>query len=373
MQMNLPIRVAQIMGKMENGGVEAVTMNYYRHMDRSKVQFDFIVDSDSSFPQEEEIRALGGGVYKVAPYQHIKQNMADMKSIFSEKHYRIVQSNLTTMSVFSLHVAKKCNVPVRICHGHNTASRGETKKNVMKYMLRPFAKMDANYLFACSNYAGSWLYGENAMDHVRIVHNAVDIEKFGFQPLVRDALREEFGVKDNIVIGHIGRFVFQKNHEFLIDIFAKVHKMEPRAVLLLIGDGPLEASIKKKVYDMHLDKAVRFLGVRHDVERFYNAFDLFLLPSHYEGLPVVGVEAQTSGLPCIFSDAMTSDTKILDSTKMLRLSLSAEDWAKCILAQNLDIDRTGAAEIVRQRGFDIAVEAEKLQGFYLKAYMQSKE
>lgn len=372
MNIDYPIRIAQVMGKMENGGVEAVTMNYYRHLDRSKIQFDFIVDSDSSCPQEDEILSLGGRVYKVAPYQSIRRNMADMEIIFHQNQYLIVQSNLTTMSVFSLRTAKKCGVPIRICHGHNTASKGETKKNVLKYMLRPFAKMDANCLFACSSYAGQWLFGENAMKRVRVVHNAVDIEKFSFQQSERDEIRRELGIENNFVIGHIGRFVFQKNHEFLIDFFAKVYKMRPNAVLLLIGDGPLEDSIKQKVHTLHLDESVRFLGIRHDVEKYYNAFDVFVLPSHYEGLPVVGVEAQTSGLPCVFSDAMTIDTKILDSTRMLRLSLSTEDWAKCILAQDPPTDRKAAADVVRKRGFDISVEAAKLQEFYLRLYRKNK-
>ena len=173
------IRIAQIMGKMENGGVEAVVMNYYRHIDRNKIQFDFIVDNDSTCPQESEIIDLGGRVYRIAPYQNIKKNMEDLEQIFKKNKYKIVHSHLTTMSVFSLAVAKKCGVPVRICHGHNTAALGEGKKNIMKYMLRPFSKTFATHYFACSSYAEKWLYGKNIQKstNYKVIPNAIDVEK----------------------------------------------------------------------------------------------------------------------------------------------------------------------------------------------------
>ena len=293
--------------------------------------------------------------------------MRELKRVFMENNYKIVHAELTTMSMFSLAVASKCKVPVRICHGHNTASKGETKKNILKYALRPFAKVNANYLFACSQYAGNWLYGNSSIKSstVKVVRNAIDIERFRFNNEARRQVRSDLKIDDKFVIGHIGRFVYQKNHDFLIDIFYYVHKMNPDAVLLLIGDGPLENEIRKKVIAKNLNDAVIFLGVHQDIEKYYSAFDVFTLPSHYEGLPVVGVESQASGLPCVFSDAMTKETKILDSTKMLRLSLSAEDWAKCILAQLPLSNRQLCADIIRTKGFDISSEAKKLQEFYL--------
>ncbi|MBP3760865.1 MAG: glycosyltransferase, partial [Ruminococcus sp.] len=252
------------MGKMENGGVEAVVMNYYRHIDRSKIQFDFIVDNDSSCPQESEILSLGGKVIRIAPYQSIIANMHDLKRLFKENNYKIVHSELTTMSVFSLAVAKVCGVPVRICHGHNTACKGETKKNIMKYMLRPFSKTFATHYFACSDYAGKWLYGRNIIKSKKyhVIPNAIDTEKYRFNPEIRDEVRCSLGIEDKFVIGHIGRFVYQKNHDFLIDIFNEVHKQNHNAVLLLIGEGILLDDVKSKVHRPGLDNAVMFLGVR---------------------------------------------------------------------------------------------------------------
>lgn len=329
----MPVRVAQIMGKMENGGVESVVMNYYRHIDRSKVQFDFIVDNDSSCPQEDEIKSLGGRVYRIAPYQKIIANMRDLRKLFKRNKYKIVHAELTTMSVFSLAVAKSCGIPVRICHGHNTACKGETKKNIMKYILRPFAKVFATHYFACSDYAGKWLYGKNIgrSKRYKVIPNAIEVDKFRFNQSVRDEVRMELGIEDKFVIGHIGRFVYQKNHDFLIDIFSEVHKRKPDSVLLLIGEGELLESVKQKVQRLGLDSSVMFLGVRNDTYRLYQAFDVFVLPSRYEGLPVVGVEAQIAGLPCVMSDAMTMETKFTDELVFLQLDINTEDWAKMIL------------------------------------------
>ena len=356
------IRIAQIMGKMENGGVEAVVMNYYRHIDRNKIQFDFIVDNDSSCPQEQEILSLGGRVIRIAPYQSIISNMRDLKKLFKENDYRIVHAELTTMSVFSLAVAKACGVSVRIYHGHNTACKGETKKNILKYMLRPFSRTFATHYFACSDYAGKWLYGKSIDKSKRymIIPNAIDTEKYKFDPEVREAVRKELDIEDKFVIGHIGRFVYQKNHDFLIDIFNEVYKRNSNAVLLLIGEGALLDDIKAKVHKLGLDDVVHFLGVRQDAYRFYQAFDVFLLPSRYEGLPVVGVEAQIAGLPCVFSNSMTEETNFTNNLLFLNINDNEEMWAKRVL----DFINQTRNHVKKTDDFDIFIQAEKLGKLY---------
>lgn len=363
-----PLRIAQIMGKMENGGVEAVVMNYYHHIDRNKIQFDFIVDNDSSCPQEKEIIALGGRIYRITPYQSILKNMKDLEGLFRKNRYKIVHSQLTTMSVFSLAVAKKCGVPVRICHGHNTAAKGEGMKNIMKYTLRPFAKLFATHYFACSKYAGKWLFGEKAVrsGKVKILRNAIDLERFSFSQENRDAVRKELNIENKFVVGHIGRFAYQKNHEFLLDIFQEIYKKNQNSVLLLIGEGPLEEQIRLKAKEFP-EGAVKFLGVRSDTYRLYSAFDVFCLPSKYEGLPVVGVEAQANGLPCVFSDAMTREVKLLETVTFLNINEPAATWAKIFLKDRLD----NAGEIVRSSGFDIRLQAQKLEKTYEKLYSKT--
>lgn len=244
-----PIRIAQIVGKMMNGGVEAVVMNYYRHIDREKVQFDFIVDEDSTVIPKEEIESLGGRIFIVPPYQKLNKYMPALIKLFKENKYKIVHSHINTLSVFPLYAAKKAGVPVRIAHNHSTAAPGEWKKNILKYTLRPFAKVYATHYAACSRYAGEWLFGKRSMERgeVTIFNNAIDLDKFKYDENVRIEVRKELGLEGKFVIGHVGRFCYQKNQEFLIDVFEEVYKQNPNAVLLLIGDGPDREKIEEKI------------------------------------------------------------------------------------------------------------------------------
>ena len=317
-----PIVVAQIMGKWVGGGVEAVIMNYYRHIDRTKVQFDFICDEDSTNIPYEEIEKLGGKVILCPPYQKLHKYMKFLEKLFREKKYRIVHSNINTLSVFPLKAAKRAGVPVRIAHSHSTSNPKEWKKNLMKSVLRPFSKKYATDYFACSELAGRYLFGNKAVNanKVKIIHNAIDVDKFRYDPAARKRIRREIGLDDNdFVIGHIGRFVEQKNHRFLIDIFAEVKKEKKNAKLVLVGQGPLEEEIKEKVKSLNLEKDVVFLGQRNDTNKLYSVFDVFCLPSLYEGLPVVGVEAQTNGVYCVFSEYITKEIMISDDAEYVEI------------------------------------------------------
>ena len=320
-QKSEPIIVAQIMGKWLGGGVESVIMNYYRHIDRNKIQFDFICDEDSTNIPYEEIEKLGGKVILCPPYQKLPKYLKFLENLFREKQYRIVHSNISTMSVFPLYAAKKAGVPVRIAHSHSTSNPREWKKNLLKNALRPFSKKYATDYFACSELAGRYLFSDKTFNNgeVKIIRNAIDVEKFKFDPKIRKELRKELDIKDDdFVIGHLGRFVEQKNHRFLIDIFAEVKKEKANAKLVLAGQGPLMDEIKEKVKSLGLENDVFFLGQRSDSNKLYSMFDVFCLPSLYEGLPVVGVEAQANGVPCIFSNNVSKETNI--SGKVVFLS-----------------------------------------------------
>lgn len=355
-----PIRVAQMMTDMNYGGVEMVVMNYYRHIDCNKVQFDFFALEGSSVPQREEIERLGGRVYIVPKYTHLSEYEKEITRIFKQNHYKIVHSHMNTLSVFSLWGAKKAGVPNRIAHNHSTAGKGETKKNIMKYMLRPFAKVYPTELCACSRYAGEWIYGKNA--DFRVFNNAIDLNRYTYNAEKATEIRRELGIENNFVIGHIGRFCYQKNHDFLIDIFNEVHKKRSDAILLLIGEGELEEDIRNKVKMLGLMDHVKFMGRQNDTSKFYQAMDCFVLPSRYEGLPVVGVEAQAAGLPCILSDKVTPETKILDTTVFIPCESPVENWAAAIL-ESKGIRKDTSIEM-RIAGFDIETEAKKLEGFY---------
>ena len=208
-----PIVVAQVMGKMNGGGVEAVIMNYYRHIDRTKVQFDFICDEDSTNIPYEEIQKLGGHVILCPPYQKLFKYMKFLEKLFREKKYHIVHSNINTLSVFPLRAAKKAGVPVRIAHSHNTSSLRELKRNIAKDVLRKHSRRYATVLFACSETAGQYQFGKRALrtGKISIINNALDVEAFRYDGNARMVLRMEIGLKENdFVIGHIGRFVAQK-------------------------------------------------------------------------------------------------------------------------------------------------------------------
>lgn len=363
-----PIRIAQIVGKYLGGGVEAVVMNYYRNIDRSKIQFDFICDDDSTNIPYEEIEKLGGRVILIPPYQKVFKYHKELKRVLKEENYQIVHSHINTLSVFSLFAAKCAKVPVRIAHSHSTTNVKEKKKNFLKQVLRPFSKLFATNYMCCSELAGRWLFGDKEYDkgNVYLLNNAIDLEKFKYDEKIRKEKRKELDISDDtIVIGHIGRFVEQKNHRFLIDIFNEINKKEKNSILLLAGQGPLVDEIKKKVNSLGLDDDVKFLGQRSDAAELYQAFDIFLLPSLYEGLPVVGVEAQASGNLCYLSNNMTKETKVLDSTVFMSLLNTAEGWSEEILKSLKNYRKHDTKEEVSKYGFNITFEAPKLVNYYL--------
>ncbi len=305
-----PIVVAQIMGKWVGGGVEAVIMNYYRHIDRTKVQFDFICDEDSTNIPYDEIKNLGGHVILCPPYQKLPKYLKFLKQLFREKKYAIVHSNINTLSVFPLYAAKKADVPVRIAHSHSTSNPKEWKKNLLKNALRPFSKRYATDYFACTEHAGAYQFGKKAVKQgkVKIITNAIDIEKFKFDPEARKRLRKEFGFRDDdYVIGNFGRLIPQKNQLFLIDAFAEFKKKNPNAKLLIVGEGELRDKLEEKIASYSLTNDVRIEGFRKDLNKCYSALDLFAFPSIYEGLGMVAVEAQVAGLDVIASEDIPLD------------------------------------------------------------------
>lgn len=364
---NQPIRIAHIIGKWLGGGVEAVVMNYYRNIDRSKIQFDFICDNDSTNIPYEEIEKLGGKVILVPPYQKALKYHKELKRVLKENKYEIVHSHINTLSIFPLFAAKMAKVPVRIAHSHSTTNKKEWKKNLLKQVLRPFSRVFATDYFCCSELAGRWLFGNKAYDQgkVYLLNNAIDLDKFKYDEKIRKEKRKELNIKDDIlVIGHIGRFVQQKNHDFLIDIFNEVHKQNNNSILLLAGQGPLMEEIKEKVKSLNLEQSVKFLGQRSDANELYQAFDVFLLPSLYEGLGMVLIEAQCAGLPCIASTEVPEIAKVTDNVRFLELQFNPIVW-KDFLLNDYNIIRKNHNDELKKNGYDISLESEKLMSYYV--------
>ncbi|MGN0240132.1 MAG: glycosyltransferase family 1 protein [Candidatus Weimeria sp.] len=356
------IRVAQMLARMDYGGIEMVVMNYYRHIDRSKIQFDFIVFEGSKLPQRKEIEELGGRIYEVPSLKNPSAYCRAVLGLFEKNRYDIVHANMNTLSVFPLRMAKKAGIPVRICHNHSTAGPGETKKNILKNILRHFSRIYPNELFACSEYAGRWLYGDKAS--FRVIKNAIDIGRFRYDEKTRTEIRKKLGIDDKLVLGHVGRFEPQKNHDFLLDIFHSVHQINPETVLLLIGGGELEDQMKKKAEELGLKDSVFFTGTMNDCAPYYQAMDAFVLPSLYEGLGMAAIEAQTAGLPCFLSDRVPEEADFLDSTYTVPLEQKPEDWAKLILEKTTKNKRLDTHLKIQEAGYDIETEAEKLMDIY---------
>lgn len=368
-----PIRVLQILGIVAGGGVEAVIMNYYEHIDRSQVQFDFVVHDNSPVDITDKVEAMGGKVYKVTPYtKNVLAFMYDVYKIIKKNHYTIVHTNMNTLSVFSLFPAWMAGVPVRILHNHSTSVPSETKRNIMKMILRPFAKLFANKYFACSQLAAEWMYGKSSVESgkVTIIHNAIDLKKYAFDQGKRDRIRKELGIENKFVIGHVGRFMYQKNHEFLIDVFAEVIKKNPEAVLLLIGDGPLRIHVDQKVRNLGLSDKVYFLGLRSEVHDLYNAMDVFCFPTRYEGLGMVVVEAQFNGLPVLTSTAVPEEAIVYselveyDSLYLNKASEWARDLFKLKRINN---------DLMVNNCYSIELEALKLEKIYYNLRIQASK
>lgn len=367
------VLVAQLMTEMILGGIESVVMNYYRCIDKSKFQFDFIAPKGSTFPNKDEIEKLGGRIFVVPKYSHPFAYIKAVRKIFRENHYKIVHCHMNTMGIFAMYAAYKEHIPIRILHNHSMInhffSRSEFKRNILKYILRTFCKIYPSHFCACSKAAGNWMYGKNF--NYTIFNNGINVDKFKFNPEIRESVRAELGLQDKLVVGHIGRFCPPKNHIFLVDIFNNLLSLHDNAVLLLIGEGELLDQVKLKVKQLNIEDKVIFLGKQNDTSKYYQAMDVFCLPSRYEGLPVVAVEAQCSGLPCLFSTYVSKESKILDSTKFLSYDDTLDKWSQTMseLANNQRVD---GAEQVRKCNFDMKDEAKKLELYYQKLLLDKE-
>lgn len=360
-----PIRILQVIG-IPIGGVEVVIMNYYRHINRDKIQFDFVFHNDMESVNVDEIKALGGKIYQVTPYnQNPIKFMSEIYHIIKAGNYKVIHNNMNTLAWFGLLPAWLANVPIRILHNHSTSIPSETKRNLLKAVFKPIARLFANQYWACSKLAAKWMYGEHYDKSVQVINNAIDLKKFAFNQIKRDQLREKYNLEDKFVIGHIGRFMYQKNHVFLVHMFVQLLKDIPNAVLVLVGEGPLRMEIEQVVEKLHIQNSVKFLGQCKDVQDLYSVMDIFVLPSYYEGLPVVSVEAQANSLPLLMSKYVTEEAILVPSkTKCLPID-SYNIWVSAIKEVLKNTERnTPVYTIMRNAGFDIRLEVEKLEKLY---------
>lgn len=361
---NKPIRVAVVMGKYVTGGIKSVILNYYNAIDKDRIQFDLIVDKNSADRNYSEFTTQGAKIYEVTPIsKNPVKNIYDVSKILKSQNYKIVHGYLNTLNIFPMFAGFLAGTKIRIAENLSTAHPKEPK-TFFKNVLKPFGKMLSTTLAANSKYSATWLFGKKELENVKIFRNGLDLEYFRYVPEIRKKGRYNLDIADTtFVIGHIGRYQFQKNHSFLIDIFKEVKKKNNDSKLLLIGYGELKEEIWGKIKDLGLEKYVIDGGSSTNNAIYYNVMDCFVMPSYYEGLPVVGIEAQSTGLSCVFSSEITKETALIDQVTFLPLEENAECWADVIL-QFKGINRSNNQQKISEAGYDIKNEAKRLSEFY---------
>ncbi len=372
--MKQPIRILHIVSIMDPAGIETLLMSIYRNIDRSLIQFDFLTHSTQKGFFDDEIISLGGRIYSVVnPFsvKGIVQYQKELSTFFkAHSEYSIVHSHMNSYSGMILKVAKKHGLKVRIAHSHTSYHSSFIKRQLV-YISRILGKNTNTHFFACSKDAAKWSFGKDA-DHAIIFNNAIDTSRFKFSSQIRLEYRKQLDLKNKYVIGNIGRFVEKKNHSFLIETFHKVHSIKNNAVLLLMGDGPLLKNMQQKVKELGLDDSVFFLGNRDDIENLLCAMDIFVFPSIHEGLGIVAIEAQASGLNCLVSDAVPKEVNITPLLEYAALEKGTDYWASQILDCQISKNRDDAYIEVKKQGYDIKENTEWLKKFYFNCIKKSQ-
>lgn len=370
-----PIRILYVNGgPLNRGGIESYMMNYYRNFDRDKIQIDFVSIGLERAAYDDEINSLGGKIYYIPKKsKNYIGYIKALREIFKSEKYRIVHTHMDAMGMTVLKEAKKCNIPIRIAHSHNTQ---HLTNNTIKLRVNEYARKNINkyatHMFACSEAAGRWLFGDEAFEEgkVCIVKNAINIEKFDFNIEQRSFLRNKYGIlNDEIVIGHVGRFDYQKNHDFLINVFKKVTIKDNKYKLMLIGDGHLKNKIEEKINILGIKENVILTGAVNNAFEYFNAFDMFILPSVFEGLPVVGIEAQANGLACFVSNNITKEICINPNVDFLPID-NTNIWVKNLMKEKSQ-KRIDNNELILKSGYDIKQEATILQKKYISLWKGS--
>lgn len=365
------IRVLHSVSNMDRAGIETMLMNYYRHIDREKVQFDFLCNKRKAGAYDDEIKKMGGRIYHTPGLNPARypRYLKYMEELFKKNHYHIIEAHNDAMGVYALYAAKINHIPVRIFHAHSTSIPKDWKLPI-KFVCKVLLPANTNQHFSCSVAAGRYYFGSKAINNYELIPNAIEVGRFVFNKKSRDFIRKQYGLVGRHIVGHVGRFMAEKNHTFLIDIFAEIEKRDPLAILVLLGDGELLEKIKKKVKRKGLQDKVFFIGNVGNANEWYNVFDVFVLPSLWEGLPVVGVEAQANDLPCIFSDSVTKEIAIAQRVEFIPLKSSTFQWAEAIMSSFCITTRNNNTELITDHNYNIVFEAKKLQNRYMKLYGQ---
>lgn len=369
------LRVLQVGMTRNLGGIETYLIEQFRHLDKSKIDYDFVnITGEYSICYEDEILASGSKIFKVVsrhknPLLHYWQwfnILLQHKGV-----YDVIVLNTNSLEyVFPLVLGKVFGIPVRVIHSHNSGF--ENKQGLARRLLvgmnKKLLAWSANLRFACSQFAGQWMFKDNPY---HVIYNAIDIHKYDADLAVRDEMRQALNLDTALTLLHVGRFSYQKNHSFLLDIFKEVHSIQPDSVLLLVGDTTEESEflteVKRKIKAYGLEHVVRLLGRRDDVNKIMQAADILVMPSFFEGLTVVGIEAQACDLPLLLSDTVTKELGLLPSTQFISLDAGAKAWAE-VIVNSKQHNRRSRYEELKAAGYDIGFETERVEKLLIDAY-----
>lgn len=363
------VKVFYLVYGLTSGGIERYSVNLYKHMDKTNIQMDFIVKSSKKQFFDEQLKAAGGK--KVPLESKNGGKISYLKNTFkvAKNGYSVAYFNLSEPSAVFKYplICRLVGIKKIIIHSHNSSEdEKSSQKRFINWLARKYINKICTVKFACSDKAALWMFGEKGSKNYIFINNGIEVDKYSFNETIRNNIRHELGCEENtVMLGHVGRFVQQKNHKFLIDVFAKYIKINSDAKLVLIGVGPLKNEIEEVVKLKGLEDKVLFLGEKSNVNEYMQAMDIFLLPSFYEGLPVAGVEAQASGLKCLFSDVITRDADITGNIEYIDLNKGAGYWAQKV-DEISGYKRIKQDENIIKSGFDIDSTAQLVRKYILQ-------
>ena len=358
-------RVLEIIGKRPVGGVGTVMLNYQRYVDAKKVQMDYLIFGEETEKFDESVKALGSKVYVYPALSgsQMGRTKAYLEEFFS-KHaaeYDIVHLHAPTIAFLAFPIVAKYGIKHRIIHSHATLYAENKIKAIRNKILWAMAKGKITDRIGCSKAAGDFLFGNETYT---VLKNAIAYEEYLFDAEVRNRIRQQEGVEEKLVVGNVGRFSQQKNQTYLVEIFAKIKEFKTDSVLWLVGDGELRGEIEEKIKKFGLEKDVKLFGMVSNAKELYQAMDVMVMPSLFEGLPMVGVEAQASGLPCVFADTITREVDVV-GCPYLSLEDSKDVWAKAAIDMAGKKERQSYPKELDELGFNIKLEAKRLEELYL--------
>jgi len=360
------IRVLHILGSMNVGGIQMFLMNIFRNINREEIVFDFACMNSKNYFQEE-IEALGGNLYCIRRHGNIKMHKECLFKLLDNNEYDCIHIHSgNSLCVIDSYLVKKHNRNHKVIyHSHNSSSKSMFLHKLCKIFITKYN----DYLFACSTEAAKWMYPAKIIRSkgYTLVSNGIDVKKFLYSQEKAEEVYDEFGLEDCFVVGHVGRIATQKNHKFLVEIFAKIVERKENARLLLMGKGPLEEEIKEHVKALGIQDKVLFLGNRDDVERVLCGCNVFLFPSLHEGLPLTLVEAQCSGLPCFISDVISDEVMITPLVNKVSLKNSADEWADMVCSFDA-MDRVEQNKIVEKSQYNLSCTVEYMSTFYKQTF-----